>query len=117
MKYVDAREKVESKTWADLELRPTGKVLTKEQYEYVLYYGKNTSIAVDDRYIKTFEEERGKYLHLGSWFGGASFYFYFSDKPEGADGTMICDKSGRCAGYERYYKEFSYGKFGKIEFE
>lgn len=35
MKYVEAREKADSKTWADLELRPTGKVLTKEQYEYV----------------------------------------------------------------------------------
>lgn len=77
MKYVEAREKADSKTWADLELRPTGKVLTKEQYEYVLYYGRNTSIAVDDRYIKTFEEERGKYLHLGSWFGVRAFIFIF----------------------------------------
>ena len=74
MKWSEAKEKSADKTWAFLELRPTGKVVSKEQYEYVLYYAKQTGI--DTRYIRTFEEEKGKYLRLGSWFGGASYYFY-----------------------------------------
>lgn len=62
MKWSEAKEKSADKTWAFLELRPTGKVVSKEQYEYVLYYAKQTGI--DTRYIRTFEEEKGKYLRL-----------------------------------------------------
>lgn len=97
-------------------MRPTGRVITKEQYDYILYYGKNVGIAVDDRYIKPFEEEQGKYLHLGSHFCGASFYFYFSDEPEGDEKCAIFDKTGRIVDYPHYFKEFSYGKTGRIEF-
>ena len=97
MKWTEARERANDKTWADLELRPTGIVTTKEQYDYVLYYAKHQQI--DTRYIKPFNEVAGKYLRLGDWFGGAAFYFYFSDTPQTGD-----------------KEEFSYGKFGKIEF-
>ena len=96
MKWSEAKEKSVDKTWAFLELRPIGKVVSKEQYEYVLYYAKQTGI--DTRYIRTFEEEKGKYLRLGCWFGGASYYFYFADQTEGVE-------------------DFSYGKFGAITFE
>ena len=44
MKWSEAKEKSADKTWAFLELRPTGKVVSKEQYEYVLYYAKQTGI-------------------------------------------------------------------------
>lgn len=117
MRWEEAKEKVNDDSWGFLELRPTGRVVTKEQYDYVLYYGKNAGIAVDNRYIRPFEEEQGKYLHLGSHFGGASFYFYFSDKPEGDDKCAIFDKAGLgIVGYTHYFEEFSYGKMGRIEF-
>lgn len=116
MKFKEA-ETLFGETWAFMELVPRGKVTTKEQYDYVLYYGQNTSIAVDDRYIKSFEDECGKYLHTGDWFGGASFYFYFSEKPEGIRESAIRNKNGAIIDYKEYYEEFSYGKCGKIEFE
>lgn len=115
MKWSEAKEKSADKTWAFLELRPTGKVVSKEQYEYVLYYAKQTGI--DTRYIKTFEEENGKYLRLGSWFGGASYYFYFADFPEGVPETAEKNEFGAYTKYTEYYEEFSYGKFGMITFE
>lgn len=102
-RYEDALNKVDSRAWADLELRPSGKIATREQYDYVLYYSKHTSIRIEDAggtYIKSFENAAGKYLCLGNWFGGAAFYFYVTDEP--------CDN-------ER--KEFSYGRLGRIEFE
>lgn len=74
MKWSEAKEKADNKVWADLELRPTGKVLTKEQYDYAVYYAKHTGI--DCRYVRSFDEEKGKYLRLGNWFGGASYYFF-----------------------------------------
>ena len=109
MKWEEAKLKADNPTWADLELRPTGKIETKEQYDYVMYYGNHTPIDVDERYMKPFEESKGKYLHLGSWFGGASFYYYCSDEPEHIDGYFEKDAP--------VYEKFSYGKFGKIEFE
>ena len=115
MKWLEAKEKAADKTWAFLELRPTGKVISEEQFEYVLYYAKQTGI--DTRYIKTFEEEKGKYLRLGSWFGGASYYFYFVDCPEGVPETAEKNEFGAYTKYTEYYEEFSYGKCGMITFE
>ena len=115
MKWSEAKEKSADKTWAFLELRPTGKVVSKEQYEYVLYYAKQTGI--DTRYIRTFEEEKGKYLRLGSWFGGASYYFYFAEQPEGVSETAERNEFGAYTKYTEYYEDFSYGKFGAITFE
>lgn len=112
MKWSEAKEKSADKTWAFLELRPTGKVVSKEQYEYVLYYAKQTGI--DTRYIRTFEEEKGKYLRLGSWFGGASYYFYFAEQPEGVSETAERNEFGAYTKYTEYYEDFSYGKFGAI---
>lgn len=109
MKWEEAKLKADNQTWADLELRPTGKIETKEQYDYVMYYGNHTPIDVGERYMKSYEESKGKYLHLGSWFGGASFYYYCSDEPEHIDGYFEKDAP--------VYEKFSYGKFGKIEFE
>ena len=114
MKWSEAKEKSADKTWAFLELRPTGKVVTVEQYAYVLYYAKHTGI--DTRYIRTFEEDKDKYVRLGSWFGGASYYFFFGDQPEGVSETAERNEFGAYTKYTEYYEEFSYGKFGAIEF-
>lgn len=56
MKWSEAKDKAKEKVWAFLELRPTGRVLTKEQYDYAMYYAKHTGI--DCRYIRSFEEEK-----------------------------------------------------------
>ena len=56
MKWLEAKEKAKEKVWAFLELRPTGRVLTKEQYDYAMYYAKHTGI--DCRYVRSFEEEK-----------------------------------------------------------
>lgn len=99
MKWEEARDQAKCRAWAELELRPTGRVINKEQYDYVLYYGQNALIST--RYIKSFPEAIGKYLRLGNWLvSKGSFYFYFSDEPD------PYDKS-----------EFSYGALGKIEFD
>lgn len=115
MKWSEAKERSADKTRAFLELRPTGKVVSKAQYEYVLYYAKQTGI--DTRYIKTFEEEKGKYLRLGGWLGGASYSFYFSDFPEGVPETAEKNEFGAYTKYTEFYEEFSYGKFGMITFK
>lgn len=88
--------------------------MTREQYDYVKYYTEHTSI--DGQYLKTFEEAKGTYLCLGDWFGGAAFYFHLKDEPEGIWKYRIIDKAGAVIGYSKYYEDFSYGKFGKIEF-
>lgn len=62
-------------------------------------------------------QEKGKYLRLGSWFGGASYYFYFADFPEGVPETADKNEFGAYTKYTEYYEEFSYGKFGMITFE
>ena len=67
MKWSEAKDKAKEKVWAFLELRPTGRVLTKEQYDYAMYYAKHTGI--DCRYIRSFEEEKGKYSHR-NYLGG-----------------------------------------------
>ena len=112
MLFSEARKQIG--TWADLECRPTGRIDTKDQYDYLKYYSDHT--AIDDKYIKSFEEVKGKYIHLGSWFGGASFYFSLEDKPEGVFETSIRAEDGRIIKYTEWYEKFSYGKLGKIEF-
>lgn len=114
MKWEEAQSKVSNRSYAALELRPTGKIGTKEQYDYVVYYCEHTEI--DGCQISPFYIAEGKYLHIGNYFGGASFYFYLSDKPEGIYEEAINDETGAIIGYKKFYKEFSYGKYGKIEF-
>lgn len=106
MRWEEAKKKADSETWAFLELRPTGKIETKEQYDYAVYYAEHKGLS---GYLKPFEESKGKYLKLGSWFGGASFYLYCGDNPDNVDGHFGKDAP--------VYDEFSYGKFGRIEFE
>lgn len=94
MLFSEAKEKIG--VWVDLECRPTGKIKTKEQYDYLKYYVENTSIKGDR--IGTFEESIGKYIHLDSWFGGSSFYFLLSDKPEGNYDYRIENSCGAIIG-------------------
>lgn len=115
MKWSEAKDKAKEKVWAFLELRPTGRVLTKEQYDYAMYYAKHTGI--DCSYIRSFEEEKGKYLRLGNWFGGASYYFFFGDQPEGIIETAVTNDWNVIETFKEYYEDFSYCKLGKIEFD
>ena len=43
---------------------------TQEQYDYVKYYSDHTEISMEG--MKTFEEDRGRYLNLSNHFGGAA---------------------------------------------
>ena len=51
MKWTEAVKLAKDRDWADLELRPTGKILTEEQFNYVLYYARHTSIGVKEAVI------------------------------------------------------------------
>lgn len=113
MLFSEARKQIG--TWTDLECIPTGRIETREQYNYLKYYAEHT--VIDDRYIKSFEDSAGKYIHLGNWFGGAAFYFSLTDKPEGIYETAIKAKDGSVIEYTEWYEEFSYGKLGEIEFD
>lgn len=114
MKWEEAKEKASDKTWAFLELRPTGKVVTVEQYAYILYYAKHTGI--DARYIRTFEEEKNKYIRICSWCSGMKYYFFFGDQPEGVIETAEKNEFGAISKFRECYEEFSYGKYGAIDF-
>lgn len=84
--------------WAEEDAAPYGIVKTKEQYDYIKYYSDNTSIAFK---LNDFESCVGKYISMGSYFGGASFYFYATDNFDDVYGNDL---------------SFCYGKYGKIEF-
>lgn len=96
MKYSEAVLKLKDIPYADFVLAPAGKVTTREQYDYIKYYAEHTEI--DDRYIKSFEDVCGKWIDIGSWFGGAAFYFSVSNGKPTDEG-------------------FSFGDLGKIEFD
>lgn len=64
MKWSEAKDKAKEKVWAFLELRPTGRVLTKEQYDYAMYYAKHTGI----KYM--LQKESVRYmLGISQWRG------------------------------------------------
>lgn len=114
MRWEEAKEKAYDKTWAFLELRPTGKVVTVEQYAYILYYAKHTGI--DTRYIRTFDEEKNKYIRICSWCSGMKYYFFFGDQPEGVIETAEKNEFGAISKFRECYEESSYGKYGAIDF-
>jgi hypothetical protein len=95
--------------WAFVDAVPHGIIETQEQYDYIKYYSDNTSISMDG--MKSFEEDCGRYLNLGNYFGGAAFYFC----TQSVEYTLECIKK-----YPNIYPEttdWSWGKYGKIEFE
>ena len=94
---------------AVLLLRPTGRVATQEQYDYVLDYARHTGIYAG--HIRKAADQWDTYLHIRTDIHGASPMFYFSGEPEGY-GEFDISK-----GYEHYYSAFSYGMLGRIEFE
>lgn len=98
----------------DESIRPTGKILTKKQYDYVLEYGKHAAIKID--HISSFKDTKGKYITLGSLWAGAAFYFKVEDRPESVYKTALRDENGAILGYKDYFEDFSYGKYGKIDF-
>lgn len=116
MRWNEAKEKADNRGWANIELRPTGKIKTKEQYDYVVYYESHVFQPSVRKIAKTpFDQAKNKYLRLGDYCGGDGYFFYLSDRPDGKD--LILDSSGNFAGYSSFYEEFDYGKFGKIEFD
>ena len=77
----------------------------------------NSLLAVRDINHKYIVVEKGKYLRLGNWFGGASYYFFFGDQPEGIIETAVTNDWNVIETFKEYYEDFSYGKLGKIDFD
>lgn len=95
--------------WAFVDAVPHGVIENREQYDYIKYYSDNTSIGMDG--MKSFKEDCGKYLNLGNYFGGAAFYFCTMDVENATEYIKR---------YPNIYPEtpnWSWGKYGKIEFE
>ena len=93
--------------WADIDAVPHGIIENEEQYNYIIEYSRNTSIKLDG--MKPYPLAQGMYLNLGSYFGGASFYFTLMTVK---DVTEMKDR------YPDIYPNdlsWSYGKYGKIE--
>lgn len=93
-----------------IEAAPYGRIDTKEQYDYMIHYDKETNLGFyhsdKDRHIPTFEECKGRYLDMTSFFGGASFFFIISNRcVRWNDETKEMDV---------VYPEFNYGTYGKI---
>lgn len=94
--------------WAFADAVPYGVIETQEQYDYIKYYSDHTAISMEG--MKTFEEDRGRYLNLGNYFGGAAFYFC----TESVEYALECIRK-----YPDIFPEtidWSWGKYGKIEF-
>lgn len=68
---------VKSTSWGFVENNPSGVIETEEQWNYAKEYGDKCCI--NTRYLKSFEEDKGRLLTVGSWFGGASFYWSISE--------------------------------------
>lgn len=108
MKFVDVENLMDynhsigseapSSIWAAIDAVPYGIIETHEQYDYIKYYSDHTEVSMDG--MKTFEEDKGRCLTLGNYFGGAAFYFETTVNPK----WMPNDPS------------WSYGKYGRIEF-
>ena len=90
--------------WAFADAVPHGIIETQEQYDYIKYYSDHTSIKMDG--MKSLEEDRGRYLNLGNYFGGAAFYFC----------TESVEYIKKHLDIYHNDLEWSWGKYGKIEF-
>lgn len=103
-------EQLDKISYGIIDAAPYGRIDTKEQYNYMIYYDKETNFGFyygdRDRHVPTFEECKGKYLDMTSFFGGASFYFIISNH---------CNKwNDETKKFEVIYPDFNYGKYGKI---
>lgn len=121
IKLSEYREKIskgEFSSWSFLDLMPHGKISTKEQYDYVINYGKHMGIGgvTNRESIENLPYEKviNRYIWVGSNFGGAVFYFFTSDIPEPINPDYEDGEVSKCDGY---YEDFTYGKYGKFDFD
>ena len=95
--------------WADIDAVPHGVIENEEQYNYIIEYSRNTSVGLDG--MKPYQIAQGMYLGLGNYFGGSAFYFTLM--------TVEYAKSMKNK-YPDIYPDdlsWSYGEYGKIEWE
>lgn len=72
-----AKQKQDNPSWYDIECAPTGVIESIDDLQRAMIYAKDH--AIDTRYIDQYLTDAsviGRELRLGSWFGGASFYYY-----------------------------------------
>lgn len=106
MIYSELKELKKKDIWAAIDAVPQGIIETEEQWNYLKEYSKH--IVIDDRYLTSFDKDKGKWLDIGDWFAGGSFYWNLSKKPPDSDDEY----------FERHplHIEWYWGKHGKIDF-
>ena len=76
-------QKTSNSSWYDIECAPKGVIECVDDLQRAIAYAKK--YAIDTRYIDQYTGDAsviGRELCLGSWFGGASFYYYISERRE-----------------------------------
>ena len=96
-----------------IDAAPYGCIDTKEQYDYMVAFNKRSNFGFywndNDRHVPTYEECKGRYLDMTSFFGGASFFLCIRD---------YCNKwNEELKKFEIIYPDFNYGKYGKLELD
>lgn len=72
-----AKQKQDNPSWYDIDCAPIGVIESIDDLQRAMIYAKDH--AIDTRYIYQYITDAsviGRELRLGSWFGGASFYYY-----------------------------------------
>ena len=96
-----------------IDAAPYGCIDTKEQYDYMVAFNNRSNLGFywndNDRHVPTYEECKGRYLDMTSFFGGASFFLCIRD---------YCNKwNEELKKFEIIYPNFNYGKYGKLELD
>lgn len=96
-----------------IDAAPYGCIDTKEQYDYMVAFNNRSNFGFywndNDRHVPTYEECKGRYLDMTSFFGGASFFLCIRD---------YCNKwNEELKKFEIIYPDFNYGKYGKLELD
>lgn len=76
-----AKHKQSNPSWYDIECAPKGVIVCIDDVQKAIAYAKK--YAIDTRYIDRYTGDAsviGRELCLGSWFGGASFYYYIPER-------------------------------------
>lgn len=109
-------KKSENPAWYDIECAPIGLIKSAEDIERVIEYADAHNI--DTRHLKklvfNFDHYVGMEISLGSYFGGASFYYYtpspptwhqvneYHNFPESKTDVIIYHNGVYCIGEYRY---------------
>lgn len=117
MTWEEVQQLYHSEWVAAICAAPSGKVVSKEQYDYILEYGAYTGIDCFSKFTKTFDEVKGQYLQIG-FAPDNSAYFYFAPNLVWLQARAQGHGLWMCYCREKAKNtDFSYGRHGEITFE